>query len=191
MNQAPTARGTVFSASLVSIRKLWGEYGLEKVGSLLPADVRRIVLDEPVFASDWLPETHMLALLGAVWRGPAAEDETQFRRFIDGRIDVGFGRVRSLLLKTLSPVALVKRAGSLWRDDHSTGELTGTVDPVTRSCVLKLRDHPYTTTAEARLCAAEIYRYAFSLLRATSDVVEQHRVDDEGTLVVELQWGSR
>jgi hypothetical protein len=65
------------------------------------------------------------------------------------------------------------------------------VDPVACSSVLRLHDHPYTSTAESRLGASEIYRYAFSLLRGTSDVVEEHRVDEEGTLVVELRRGAR
>ena len=182
----PYARGTTFAASRIAVLKVWGEKGLDEIGGLVSVEVRRATVDGIVFASDWLPERYMVAWFEAAWLGPARQQQVQMRRFVDERINYGFGRLRRLLLKASSPASIVKAAPDLWRHDHSTGHLSG---KVTGSAIeMRLRDHPYTTTPASQLAVAEIYRYILSRVRGAKNVSETHRLEPDGTLVVSLLW---
>jgi hypothetical protein len=183
----PQARRTLFAVSRRALVDLWGDDGLAQVAALLPEDVRRDTIDSIVVASEWLPESYMIAWYQAIWQGPGQRRTEGLRRFIDRRMDLGFGRVRKLMLNVISPEQLLAKAPELWRHDHTTGTLAGTFG-APNDVSLTLREHPYTVAPLARLATAEVYRYALSLVRGTHDVTERHGVEEEGTLVVRLAW---
>ena len=101
-------------------------------------------------------------------------------------MDHGFGRVRKFLLGMATPATVGRKAGELWRHDHTHGEIV-TRSMSDRSFELRLIDHPYLETPLARSSIAEILRYAMSLANA-KDVQGRHRLEDERTLVVHIDW---
>src|SRR5437868_14516951 len=106
----PLARGTNFVASRRAVLDLWGEAGLAEVAQQLPDDARRDTVDAMVItAESWLPERYNQAWYEAIWNGPAHRLAPEFRRFIDRRIDGGFGRVRRYLLQIATPHMLAQR----------------------------------------------------------------------------------
>ena len=120
----PCARGTNFIASKRAVLDLWGDEGLRIVTALLPNDARRATAEAVVITADqWLPERYGQAWFDAVWNGPAKRAIPEFRRFIDKRIDNGFGRVRRMLLQVATPSTLAPRVPALWRNDHTHGSL--------------------------------------------------------------------
>jgi hypothetical protein len=120
----PYARGMLFVGARDAALQLWGQRGLDAVAARLPPRARAATLERVVLATDWIPEAHMLEWYDAVWEGPAGASAQEFRRWVDARIDRGFGRVRTMLLKVATPSMMLQRGPSLWRHDHSTGTLT-------------------------------------------------------------------
>jgi hypothetical protein len=182
----PCARGTILVASRLAALKLWGKAGLDEIGARLSDDVRQATIEEIVVATQWLPERHVLEWTEAVWNGPARRRAPELRRWVDTRIDLGFGRVRVLLLKVITPAGLAERGASLWRHDHSTGIWRGAT--FEGRGVITLSDHPYTTTEVGRLAIAEVFRYLVALVRGPRNVREEHAVDATGVLTVKLAW---
>src|SRR5262249_47516648 len=150
----PRARGLNFIASKRAVLDLWGDTGLADVARRLPADAKRDTLDAVVLTADqWLPERYGLAWYEAVGNGPALRLIPEFRKFIDKRIDNGFGRVRRFFLSQATPAVLVPRVPGLWRNDHTHGDLSAFLEENTLIGIL--RNHPFTTTTTSRLAIAE------------------------------------
>jgi hypothetical protein len=173
----------VFVASRLAASELYGADGLRAISERLPADARRLVdsalLDEP-----WLPERFVMAWQEAVWAGPAKLDDANFRFFIQRVIDLGFGRVRRLLVNLVTPATLCTRAAELWHEEHTHGTIAA--EPRGQEVLIRLCEHPYTERPISRMVLAEGFRYAASLTRAKS-VTEVHRMDGD-TLEVRLNW---
>jgi hypothetical protein len=89
-------------ANLVAMRAaavhLWGETGLREIGQLLPDDARRDTVEAHIIGGSWVPERYAVAWYEAVWRGPAREQHASFVRFVETILDLGFGRVRRIML---------------------------------------------------------------------------------------------
>jgi hypothetical protein len=179
----PRAGQRVFVASRAASKEIFGEAGLRAIGERMPADAQHLV-NSVLIEEPWLPERFVMAWQEAVWAGPAQLDEAAFRVWIDKTVELGFGRVRRLLVNLVTPATLCTRGAELWQEEHTHGQLTAT--PRGQEVVIRLREHPYTERPIARMVLAEGFRYAASLTRAKS-VTESHRLDGD-TLEVKLNW---
>lgn len=157
----------------------------QRVEGGLPDDVRRCLFDRDLVAVAWVPERYMMAVLDAVFAGPAARDDRAYRAIVDRIADLNFGRSRRELLDGSSPQALLGKASELWRHEHTRGELT--VALTGTSARILLRDHDYLTTRLGRVLVAEAFRYIVSLTRVES-VAEEHAELAGGVFRVDLRW---
>lgn len=185
----PVAEGSlVHKKSLIGFRtateKMWGDSGYRSVSDALPPDVReRTAGMRPL--PDWIPLGDLIAWHVAVWDGPARRDEAVMIRHIHATVDLGFGRVKRLLLSLATPHTLAPRVVALWSDEYSTGRLE-TSELEEKSIHLTLRDHAYVDVPLMRFVIAEVYRYVLSLTSA-KNVTSVYAVRD-GALVVILRW---
>jgi hypothetical protein len=181
----PCARGIILHSFRVSAVEIWGEDGLRAIAARLPEDTRARTLDEIVLPVAWLPERDVMRWHEVVFTGPARSDEVAFRRFMDRTMDHGFGRVRRLLLRFVTPHGLMQKAAALWRHDHTHGSLE--IESRERSLTGVLRDHPYSTTPISRLAIAEVFRYALEM-SGVKNAREEHAPGGAGDLLVRLAW---
>jgi hypothetical protein len=165
-------------------REMFGEVGYATVSEALPADVReRTAGMRPL--PDWVPLDDLIAWHFAVWTGPARRDEKRMLEHARATVDMGFGRVRRLLLSVATPHTLAPRVVALWREEYSSGHLsTGRLED--RSVHLTLNNHPYVDIPLMRMVMTEVFRYVLSLTLANG-VTAVHTVR-ESALVVVLRW---
>lgn len=182
----PCARRTIFASFRRAAVDLWGEDGLRRIADGMSEEARRRCIDSIVIEEDMLPERFVLEWYEQAWMGPAGRDKEAYNRFLDRMMDHGFGRVRKFLLAMATPAVVARKSGELWRHDHTHGVLTPRAVSE-HAFEMRLTDHPYVETPLARGSIAEIYRYAMSLARA-KDVRAKHRLEDDRTLVVSIEW---
>jgi hypothetical protein len=177
-------KGTILHSLLLSVGDLWGEGGLKSVYDRLRPETMAAVRGG-FSAFDWYPTRYVVDYGNAVFDGPAANDEAAYRRYVDRSIDLSFGRIRSSLLRFVTPRGLAQRAADLWRHDNSHGTLT--VDAVEDGLgKLSLRGHPFVHKPLFRLGTAETMRHILALSRLRN-VRETHAVAGEA-LVITLLW---
>ena len=184
-SREPCGRGVILHSFRSAARAMWGDEGLGVVAAKLDDEVRAATLDRRVTRVDWLPERYVVAWHEAVWTGPAKEDDRTFRAFMDRTMDIGWGRIRRLFLRFLTPIDLFAKAEELWKDDHTHGELRFGVNRTT--LIGTLRDHPYATSEVSRRAIAEVFRYALTMTRATN-VREHHSLHGTRDLLVQITW---
>lgn len=182
----PCARRTIFAGFRRAAVDLWGEEGLRQIGDAMSEEARRRCISSIVIEEEMLPERFVHEWYERAWAGPAQRDRDEYHRFLDRMMDHGFGRVRKFLLGMATPAIVGRKAGELWRHDHTHGEIV-TRSMSDRSFELRLTDHPYLETPLARSSIAEILRYAMSLAHAKG-VQGKHRLEDHRTLVVHIEW---
>ncbi len=164
--------------------RTWGTGAYEQTLALLPNDVREATAGL-LPMEEWVPEAFVVAWVGAVWRGPAKQDEATIRRYVASTVAHGFGHVRRLFLRVLTPDIFAKRGPDLWREEHSTGVLEAKLVGE-RLVRLRLSDHPYIETPLMRIAVAEALRFTTSLTRA-KNVTEKHA--PRGTpLLIDIAW---
>lgn len=183
--QESSGRGTLFLAYRSAILELWGEHGWTETVLALPPESRQALVDTPVAPVGWVPERHMMALVEAIFTGPAGGSHTAFVGLLDEMIDQGFGRVRSFLVRFAPPRLVLTRAAELWRHDHTEGELV--VSHGENSALVEVRGHIYATHETSRLTAAETFRIILSRTRA-KNVACSHRLLGDRVLEVSLSW---
>lgn len=179
------ARGTILVGFREATLHLFGAAGLRSVCALLPEDVRVQTAEESALNVSWYPERFVIAWYEALWNGPAESRRERFTAALNRMMDFGFGRVRKSLLMFASPTAILIKAGSLWRYDHTHGDLT--VEAGDGLARVQLAHHPYTADPLSCLAIAEIYRYCVALCRARG-VLETHYREPSGALVVRIRW---
>jgi hypothetical protein len=104
---------------------------------VLPAVLHPLVLDPPV-DSDWIPETHLCALVHAVAER-RRYTETEFLAWIRARNRALFASpLYRLLMAVVSPEAMLRHAGKRWGNFHrgSTLELDGYADDGVRATLV-------------------------------------------------------
>jgi hypothetical protein len=189
--EVPHVRAFVIHGHRSAAVDLWGEAGLEEIARQLPASTRARTVDELLLATAWTPVADVIDWYIAVWEGPAGRSEPLFSRFLARSVDFGFARVRRDLLKLGNFEQLPARMPSLWRRQHTHGELSGQMvtnaQGVAIGVVIRLRDHPLVETPLARLGIAETWRKILSVARGRP-VKQTHTMDGE-TLVATLTWG--
>jgi hypothetical protein len=179
------ARGTIFVGFRQAVLDIFGQDGLQALSALLPVDVRYDTIDTLLVSSEWLPEAHVMAWYEALWTGPCQRQRAQFALVLDRMMDFGFGRIRKALLGLADPSFVIAKATTLWRYDHTHGDLTAEHDD--SSVRLRLENHPYTENPLSCLATAEIYRYCAALCRVRN-VVASHYREPSGALIVRLRW---
>jgi hypothetical protein len=186
---APSLRvALVRRKSLIGFRaaceQTWGELGIAAISGALSEDIReRTAGLRPL--PEWIPLDDLIAWHIAAWNGPAKQDEVVMARHARLTVDLGFGRVKRVVIAALTPHALAARVGPLWRSEYSTGELH-TVALDDHSVRLTLRDHKYVDVPVMRLVISEAYRQVLSMTRARN-VSVSYNVNDRALNVL-LRW---
>jgi hypothetical protein len=182
--RGPCARRTILASFRSAALDLWGPDGLRRIGEAMPEASRRATVEPVVLADEWIPEEHVMAWYEAAWT-LSERNDAEYCRFLDRMMDVGFGRVRKLLLNLASVATVATKAPELWRHDHTSGVLRSEYRE--GEVTLCLRDHIYTTTPLARRSIAEIYRYVVSLT-GRKHVTATHSLEPDGELRVRLRY---
>ncbi|MEP6860187.1 MAG: hypothetical protein ABJE66_06175 [Deltaproteobacteria bacterium] len=187
MTPRPTvasAIGARVVATRGATRDLFGEVGVENVLAMLAADERALFTGAT--PPKWVPEQTYIAWTRAVYAGPAGRDSATLARWVDRVTDRGFGAARRMLMSLASPWVIVRRAGALWRGEHSHGELTSA--PLgDNSARFELRDSPYAVDDLGASAISEAFRYILFRCRVKWATEEHRRIGD--ALHVELRWG--
>ncbi len=171
----PSARGYLLTAFRTAAADVFGAEGA--------AALAMIAIPTP--PPKWIPEADLIAGAHALWEGPARRERARYNAFIQRQVELGSGRVQRMLLSLASPRRVIDRAPAIWSSEHTHGELT--VDQLgERSAILRLGEHPYVETPQARATIAEVFRHIVSLTRA-GEVSESHALE-RGVLVVRLSW---
>jgi hypothetical protein len=187
MSDEQRTKGIVLHAMRLAVRDLWGEPGLAEIATLVSSDNRAATIDRPASPLEWYPERFLCEWHEAAWRGPAQMDDAELCRVIDRRVDLGFGRVRKALLGLVGPEGVMRRAGELWRHDHTHGTLAVTADATARTATGTLTDHLYFEIPIARRAAAETFRYIVQLSRGVKNARETHALHNK-VLTMRLTW---
>lgn len=178
-----SALGNRVVATRDATRDLFGEVGVEAVLAALAADERAVFVGAP---PKWVLEQTYIAWTRAVYDGPAGRDAATLARWVDRVTDHGFGKARRMLLSLASPWVIVRRAGALWRGEHSHGDLTSA--PLgDNSARFELRDSPYVADDLGATAMSEAFRYVLFRCRVKWATEKHRRVGD--ALHVELGWG--
>jgi hypothetical protein len=180
-------RGTILHSMREAIVALWGEHGLQDVVDRLPDETRVATTGAMLSTLRWYPTRYVLDWNVAKMAGPARDDERAFRRSVALAMDLGFGRVRRVFLSFATPMLLAERAASLWRHDHSHGEIS--VDSSAREqgrARVTLTAHPFVHSALSRIAFAEAIRRVLALSRVRN-VRETHALSGD-ELVIALAW---
>jgi hypothetical protein len=184
MASEEVVRGSTLVGFVEAARHL-GAPSLELVRNNLSPELAALLLDNLVLPMSWFPESYLVDLCYAVFRGPLRDASGPSAHYLDHGVDLGWGRVQRTLVAFATPKMLVDRAMKLWRREHSHGVLSGEVSA--RRAVLVLREHPYADTPFARALIAEVFRHILSLTRV-GVVREQHALHPHRSVGIELEW---
>ena len=179
----PMLRRFYFVALRDAAHELWGPDAVRTIVAALPPEEREESLDESL--RDWCSERLVIAWGHASWEGPARRDRATMNRLLQRHVDLGFGRIRRMLLRLASPERLFEKLPDFWRHDHTHGVLDVRVEG--RLGVVSLREHPYSAAPQMRAAVAEIFRHTVQLMRARK-VTETHALDPTGALVLNIRW---
>jgi hypothetical protein len=181
----PLGRGVILRSFRASAHALFGDEGVRAIAAHLPDDARARTIDREVRTNEWLPERFVVAWHEAVWNTAAKQDDASFRAFMDRTMDVGWGKLRRIFLRFITPIDLFARAEELWKDDHTHGELRFGVNRNT--LIGTLHDHPYATSEVSRRAIAEVFRYALEMTRA-KNVREHHSLHGTRDVLIQITW---
>lgn len=180
---ASRVRGHTLTAFFAALRELHGERTAFAMMAELPPRVRAATERE----AEWLPLEFVVAWLEAAWEGPLARDHAALVRCVDRMMELGFGRVRRVLLAIATPQGVVRRASELWRGELSDGRMVSYSTSAT-SARFVLYEHPFLENQLTRDVSAEAIRYALALAGA-----KNARVVAGGALleplVLDISWG--
>lgn len=192
--EEPHCRGYTVGAYRKAVETIAGVEAWLSVEQHLPADARAAVTQAT--APDWVAVKHVIAVCHSIWEVTAERDRSRYFAIVQKQVELGFGRVRRLILSACSPRELVLRAPALWEQQHTHGALEAEVDLAPPSSArlakasavasLRLRAHPYTESPQARATVAEVFRHIVSLSRASS-VAELHAREGD-SCVIRLSW---
>jgi hypothetical protein len=169
---------------IAAAKHQWGDHALSAVAQCLQPETRRMTLEEPVLAVSWYPSRMLVEWCESVWNGPARQREAIFATFVDRSIDLGWSRMRRLMVRMLTPDLLATRAAMEWRKQHSHG--TATTVLTGKGATATFSETPFIEAPVMHRVLAECFRHIASLSRVHV-VREDHRVE-AGRLVVDLLW---
>jgi hypothetical protein len=180
-------KGIVLHAMHRAVHALYGEAGLGEVAAFVSADTRAATIERTASPLEWYPERFLCEWHEAAWHGPAKRDDASLCRLVDKRVDLGFSRVRKALLGLVGPEGVMRRAGELWRHDHTHGTLSVSCDAAAKTATGTLTDHVYCQIPIARLAATETFRYIVTLSRGVKAARATHGMQGKA-LTMRLSW---
>jgi hypothetical protein len=178
-------KGIVLHAMRAAVLDLFGEAGLSDVAARVSADCRAQTVVAPASPLAWLPERYLVEWHQASWDGPAKRDDHTFCKIVNRRLDFGFGRIRRALLGLVGPEGVIRRAGELWKHDHTHG--TFVVESEGKSATGLLSDHAYCESPIARRALAETFRYIVQLSRGVKHAEEAHALQGK-SVFIRITW---
>lgn len=189
----PHARVTAIHAITRAVIKRFGDAGLQQVILLLPDDVRRDTVDvsyaEP---GRWIPVRYVQSWMKAVWEGPAALRLSIFRRFI--RIMAEYRLMPFSLDYVRDGHDLARHVRQLWSSCYSSGEIEAESSPKNDWFEIRLRNHPYCDTEQARRIHAMCWVALAEAWGATSCSLDLCELDTSSRALrnrVRAKWGSK
>lgn len=174
-----------FVAFREAAQELWGQDGYAALTRDLSEGCRARTAGAVVSTSEHLPVADAIEWFEVTYRAMCMQSHVRFRAFSARVIELGFGRVHRLILGVVGTRRLLERAPSLWRAEHTHGELQVSLGD-DRSGVLVLRDHPYITSKASCLATAEMFRY-LGVLSGARSVQDSHTVTHEA-LEIRVRW---
>jgi hypothetical protein len=180
----PKAHQRILVAKRTAALQFFGVDGHKRIAQHLPEKTRKETIDVALFSETWVPERWILDWHEAEWKA-VGENRERFLKFCDAVVDQGFGKVRRVLIKLVTPALMASRAAELWSDEHDSGRLEAHVEK--QRAELRLSDHPYVHSKLAGMVMAESMRYAGSLSARASALRAQHETRGN-ELVVTLTW---
>jgi hypothetical protein len=184
--EAPCARGYLLTAFIRGAHESFGDDGIADIVSRLDEGTRARTFELNGPPGKWIPEQDLITCSFAIWEGPACRDRARYNKFLQAQVHHGTGRVQRALISLASAKRVIDRAPAIWSAEHTHGKLEAEHHSET-SASLRLRDHPYVETPQARATIAEVFRYIVSLTRA-ADVTETHALDGPEAVIVRLVW---
>jgi hypothetical protein len=181
----PHVRGTVVGGAFSAVADLWSDDGIREVSEQLSPAARAGLCDRIVLPVAWYPEASFREWCEAVWHGPAREDEAAFARFVRRSVDLGWSWVHRALVRIATPALLARRAPTIWRHDHTHGDMSVTLGE--RCGTLRVTRYPHARSAVMRRGQTESLRYILTLARV-ADVRASHAMEGGDVFVVTLRW---
>ncbi len=179
-------KGIILHAMRLAVIDVWGEAGLSVVAQHVSADTRAQSVEQPVQPLEWVPERFLVEWHQATWDGLARHDDAALCRTINRRLDFGFGRVRRALLGLVGPEGVIRRAGELWKHDHTHGTLSIEVGEG-QTLTATLTNHIFCQHPIARRALGETFRYIAQLCRGVKEAKETHALEG-GSTVIRIAW---
>lgn len=183
----PSVRSIIVPAFRSTMLAMWGEPGRDRIAALLDEEARGELLREVAADRDWFPARHLIAWTFAAWEGPAGRRREEMAEFVRRQWDASFGVIRRLLVHMAAPTMVIARLPAIWKQDHSAGALTATVDEDGRAATIEISDTPFVDTPHARASMAETYRHGLAQTRARN-VTESHALDGPRRMRIRLRW---
>lgn len=170
-----------------AVLDLWGEAGLADIAARVSMDTRLQTVEAPASPLTWVPERFLTEWHEATWDGPARRDDAALCKTINRRLDLGFGRVRKALLSLLGPEEVIRRAGELWKHDHTHGTLVVHFEKGKKIGSATLTDHVFCESPIARRALAETFRYIIQLSRGVKTSRSSHALQGR-SLAIRISW---
>ncbi len=180
-------KGIVLHAMRLAVLDVFGDAGLAEVAPRVSADTCAQTVDASASPLAWVPERFLVEWHEAVWDGPARRDDAALCRVINRRLDFGFGRVRKALLGLVGPEGVTRRAGELWKHDHTHGVFAVTTGSDGKSAAGTLSEHVFCESPIARRALAETFRYIVHLSRGVKVARETHGLHG-ASLAIRVTW---
>jgi hypothetical protein len=182
----PCALGHRVVDTREATRDLWGDDAVATVMARLGPE-ERAIFERGAHVPTWVPERVYVAWMREVWAGPCAGDAKDLARWANHVTDRGFGFARRMLMSLASPWLILRRAGDLWRGEHTHGTLAATPLGGT-SARFVLSDHPFAEHDFTRLAVSESFRYIIERCH-TKWTTQTHERAEDGSLRVLIRWG--
>jgi hypothetical protein len=175
-------KGIVLHAMRLAVLDVWGEAGLADIAGRVSEDNRVQTVQQSASPLAWVPERFLVEWHQAAWEGPAQHDDSALCRVINRRLDFGFGRVRKG-----GPEGVVRRAGELWKHDHTHGSLAVHVEKDVNAVSGTLSDHLFCEVPIARRALTETFRYIVQLSRGVKKSKATHAMQGK-SLFIRVTW---
>ena len=105
----PLAHQRILVAKRAAALEFFGVDGHQRIARYLPEKTRKETIDVALISETWIPERWILDWHEAEWKAVGG-DPVAFLRFCDAVVDQGFGKVRRVLIKLVTPALMASRA---------------------------------------------------------------------------------
>lgn len=175
------SRGHGLVSTVEATRELCGDELVSTLLTRFPQAFHRALEESP----DWVPTEFVVTWYELVSEALGG-DERRLAAITTRAVDLGFGRVRKLLLGIATPHWVLRKGEELWRGEQSAGRMTAyAVEP--NHARVTLTDHPFLDSAVMRRAMVTSMAYTLTLTGAKSVTAEVAGAVGE-PLVLTLTW---